>query len=205
MSMAGSNQTQDCYGLQDLCCSYLMWVICGVTVVLLLVSLSCNIVCYAQSYRRGNPSKFLPNFRRSFKSEEVEDNPVYGNINYLYTGMERGSIPRSLENERERKRQICYAKLELPASRDHKGRKLTKTQYTDILNILTSNHKKQTVMEGTLGPRKDSSQSNILSPTSNCELLDLGPSDLYASVRLGRREDKVWGEEYVNKESLKIQ
>ncbi|XP_062891120.1 uncharacterized protein LOC134338887 isoform X1 [Mobula hypostoma] len=207
MSAPGSNQTQDCYGLQDLCCSSLMWVICGATGVLLLVSLSCNIVCYAQSYKRGNSSKFLPHFRRSFsfKPEEVEDNPVYGNINYFYTGMERATTSHSMGKDRERKRQICYAKLELPASRDQQGRKLSRTQYTDILNMLTRGHEEQQAVDGTLDSRKGSTQSSTLSPTSNSELLDLGSSDLYASVRLGRREGKICGQDYANKETLKAQ
>ncbi|XP_078286244.1 uncharacterized protein LOC144611032 [Rhinoraja longicauda] len=202
MFAAVSNETQDCYGLHGLCCSSLMWVVCGAAGTLLLLSLSCNIIFCAQSYRRGNTSKFLPHFRRSFsfKSEEVEDNPVYGNINYFYTGVERGSIPQSMSKQREMKRQVCYAKLELPASRDRQGREQSNTQYTDILNMLAISQ----ASEVSVGTRKDSGHSDLPSPTSNTQLLDLGSSDLYASVRLGRRADRGWREDYANKDSLKI-
>ncbi|XP_069785272.1 uncharacterized protein [Narcine bancroftii] len=202
---AGSNQTQQCQGLQDLCCSSLMWIICGVSGALLLVSLSCNVLCCAQSYRRGNTSKFLPRFQRSFsfKSEEVEDNPVYGNINYLYTGMERGNIAQTIENDKL-KRQICYAKLQLAPLGTQQGRNKSKTQYTDIMNVLSSSHVENQAANGNPGPWKDSTQSTSLSP-ANLHLLDLEPSDLYASVRLVERGEKDWRGQYANKESLKIQ
>ncbi|XP_067880248.1 signaling threshold-regulating transmembrane adapter 1-like [Heterodontus francisci] len=210
MEMVENNQTQHCYGLQDLCCSSLMWVICGASGFLLFLSLTCNILCCARSYRKDNSRKFLPRFRRSFsfKSNEVEDNPVYGNINYIYTGMERQSSGQLVESETGVKavtqRQICYAKLELASSREQRGRKFTKTQYTEILDMLKGDGAEG---KGKLvGPeiRADNTLSRTLPKAPTSQSLDLENSDLYASVRLGRREEKTQSEEYANKESLKI-
>ncbi|XP_067832284.1 signaling threshold-regulating transmembrane adapter 1-like [Heptranchias perlo] len=207
--MGGNNQTQSCYGFEDLCCSSFMWVICGATGFLLFLSLSCNILCCARSYRKDNSSKFLPRFRRSFsfKSKEVEDNPVYGNINYLYTGMERRSSGQPVEPETGVKavtrRPICYAKLELPASRDHCGRKFSKTQYSEVLNMFKINIEKKGKL-GTAETQEDGSLRKTSPESLDGQSVDLEHSELYASVRLARRGDKLPSEEYANKESLKI-
>ncbi|XP_078391011.1 uncharacterized protein LOC144672883 [Cetorhinus maximus] len=206
--MGGTQHNQSCKGLQDLCCSSLMWTIFGATGFLLFLSVTCNILCCARSYRKGHSTKFLPRFRRSFsfKSKEVEDSPVYGNINYICTGMERQSNGQSVEPGTGLKaitpRQICYAKLELPASRDHRGRKLTKTQYTETLNMLKKSRMDRKGQQGASKIQADSSLSRTLPQFQASQ--DLEHSELYASVCLGKREGKGRSEEYANKESLKI-
>ncbi|XP_041035582.1 uncharacterized protein LOC121272835 [Carcharodon carcharias] len=51
--MGGTQRNQSCKGLQDLCCSSLMWTIFGATGFFLFLSVTCNILCCARSYRKA--------------------------------------------------------------------------------------------------------------------------------------------------------
>ncbi|XP_078061378.1 uncharacterized protein LOC144487199 isoform X1 [Mustelus asterias] len=206
--MVDDQHDQVCSGFQDWCCSTSMWLIFGATGFVLLLSLTGNILSCTRNYRKDHSSKFLPRFRRSFsfRSKEVEDSPVYGNINYIYTGVEQQGDGQPLEPETGRKgimpRQMCYAKLELASSRDHRGRKLNKTQYAETLDMLKKSRADRKAQQGVPGVPASNSLSRTL--PSFLESGDLEPSELYASVRMAKAEGKAQRLEYVNKESLKI-
>ncbi|XP_078061379.1 uncharacterized protein LOC144487199 isoform X2 [Mustelus asterias] len=121
-------------------------------------------------------------------------------------GVEQQGDGQPLEPETGRKgimpRQMCYAKLELASSRDHRGRKLNKTQYAETLDMLKKSRADRKAQQGVPGVPASNSLSRTL--PSFLESGDLEPSELYASVRMAKAEGKAQRLEYVNKESLKI-
>lgn len=123
----------------------------------------------------------------------MEDNPIYGNINYMQTSVaavfadvepaQSSSLraQQRVSSDLQSKNQDCYANLTLKAPRVQSGRSSPQIQYSDVMHL----------EEPTLGSDKeDDGNTDAISTLS----------DLYASVQTQRTKtiDTDSGEGYAN-------
>ncbi|KAM3877890.1 uncharacterized protein ACN63O_000455 [Diretmus argenteus] len=80
---------------------------------------------------------FLPRFRRSLRLTDMEDNPIYGNINYIQTRVDPLQPPSSPSQQRSQsKNQDCYANLTLKAPKPLSARSSPKIHYSDVVDLM---------------------------------------------------------------------
>ncbi|XP_060678448.1 uncharacterized protein LOC132809070 [Hemiscyllium ocellatum] len=202
--------TGDCKalaGFHDVCCSTVMWAAFAATGILLILSMSCNILCCTRNYRKDPTSRFLPRLRRSFsfKSKGVEDSPVYGNISYIYNERESqsdGHGPRTGAKGLT-PGHLCYAKLELPSSREQGARSPALTPYSETLPMLK--------ISRAGGAAKPHRHRGTPGEGSLCRTVPQFPdsatlenADLYSSVRAGSPGGRTDHQQYANKATLSI-
>ncbi|XP_030276020.1 signaling threshold-regulating transmembrane adapter 1-like [Sparus aurata] len=159
----------------------------GVLGTLLLLSLFWNIFCCVSRCRSGNG--MCPKRKRQRSSRQMEDNPIYGNISYMQTGLTlltETDPPHSRDQSRvnydsQSKTQECYANLSLKAPRLQSGRSSPQIQYSDVVHL----------EEPTESEKDDEGNTDALSTMS----------DLYASVQTQRAktvDTADGGEGYAN-------
>ncbi|XP_041080347.1 uncharacterized protein LOC121297859 [Polyodon spathula] len=193
-----SNCTFCCPGYGAFLGSYQLWVVVAVIGCLLILSLCLNILCYLSQYTTGGGNAFLPRFRRSFslKLKDMEENPIYGNINYTQGRTEfplNSSSTNSQQQQKtnpqvdSRRRQDCYANLQLKAPKPQSGRSSPQIQYSDVV----------TLPRVKLGPESGWSQNQ--EPTHPAEDTTSLHSDLYASVESERVKAISENKDYANR------
>lgn len=113
-------------------------VLFGVISTMLVISLSWNIFCCVSKCRSGKGT-----CRRLSKSRmsprHMEDNPIYGNINYMGTRVEppQSSLrdQQRVTSDSQSKPQDCYANLTLKPPRPQSGRSSPQIQYSDVVQL----------------------------------------------------------------------
>ncbi|KAM8757610.1 uncharacterized protein AB9X84_010387 isoform 1-T1 [Acanthopagrus schlegelii] len=162
-------------------------VLLGVLGALLLLSLFLNIFCCVLRCRSGKG--ICPKRKRQRSPRQMEDNPIYGNISYMQTGMTSLTETDPLHSrdqsrvnyDSQSKTQECYANLSLKAPRLQSGRSSPQIQYSDVVHL----------EEPTESEKDDEGNTDALSTMS----------DLYASVQTQRAktvDTADGGEGYAN-------
>ncbi|CAB1416613.1 unnamed protein product [Pleuronectes platessa] len=156
------------------------WLFGGIG-ALLAVSLSVNIFCCVSQCCRGKGT----GGRKSRSDRQMEENPIYGNIQTDGPSFREDDLPHSSVRDRQRtKPQDFYANLSLKPPRPQSGRSSPQTQmYSDVAQLES---------EVALEPEKeDEGNTDVVSTMS----------DLYASVQTQRTKMVVTadtGEDYAN-------
>ncbi|XP_078139825.1 uncharacterized protein LOC144539348 [Centroberyx gerrardi] len=187
--MAGScNGSTQKAVLSVFCGSYELWTLLAVVSVMLVLSLCWNTICCVAKLCSG--TVLLPRVRRSVR--EMEDNPIYGNVNYKVTRVDPVDPPISSSSQRDQqsvhcdsqsqsKTQDCYANLALKPPKPQSGRSSPKIHYSDVVQLLEA-------LEPEKEPAGDTDTVSTL-------------SDLYASVQTQRTktlDTAVTGDGYAN-------
>ncbi|KAM4587781.1 uncharacterized protein PAE49_002216 [Odontesthes bonariensis] len=117
--------------------------------IMLGLSLFCNILFCVSKFCSGKGMCRL-RAKRSQSSRHMEDNPIYGNINYTQTSVgvysEANPPPSSLSSlslrnpprvnpDSQTKNQDSYANLALKAPRVQSGRSSPQIQYSDVVHL----------------------------------------------------------------------
>ncbi|XP_028262063.1 signaling threshold-regulating transmembrane adapter 1-like [Parambassis ranga] len=151
-----------------------------VTLVLLgsvmVLSISCNIYFCMLRCRSGRV-KSQSRTRERVSSRHMEENPIYGNVNYMQTSESQdaphssiGSSPlrdqQRVTSDSQSKNQDCYANLTLKAPRLQSGHSSPQIQYSDVVHI----------EEPVESEKEDEGNTDAVSTMS----------DLYASVQTQR-------------------
>ncbi|XP_071373922.1 signaling threshold-regulating transmembrane adapter 1-like [Centroberyx affinis] len=190
--MAGScNGTQTAV-LSVFCGSYELWTLLAVVSAMLVLSLCWNIICCVAKLCSGSykGTDLLPRVRGSVR--EMEDNPIYGNVNYIQTRVDPVDPPISsssqmdqqsvhCDSQSQSKTQDCYANLALKPPLPQSGRSSPKIHYSDVVQLLEA-------LEPEKEPAGDTDTVSTL-------------SDLYASVQTQRTktlDTAVTGDGYAN-------
>nr|XP_019942662.1 PREDICTED: signaling threshold-regulating transmembrane adapter 1-like [Paralichthys olivaceus] len=161
-------------------------VLFGVLGAMLVFSLSVNIFCCVSQCCSGKGTCQ----RKSRGQRQMEENPIYGNINFMQTSTDvpsfRDDNPQhsSVRDEQRTKPQDCYANLSLKPPRPQSGRSSPQIKmYSDVA---------QSETEMALEPEKEDGGNTDAVSTM---------SDLYASVQTQRTKTIITadtGEEYAN-------
>ncbi|XP_071351154.1 signaling threshold-regulating transmembrane adapter 1-like [Trachinotus anak] len=184
------NGTQRC-GWNFSCVSIEIQILFGVISTILVISLSWNIFFCVSKCCSGK----WPCQRKHRSPRQMEDNPIYGNINYMQTSTAaftkadrpHSSLSSSSLRDQQRvnsnsqsKTQDCYANLTLKPPRLQSGRSSPQIQYSDVIQL-------EVPLESEKG---DEGNSDAVSTMS----------DLYASVQTQRTKVNTadTGEDYAN-------
>ncbi|XP_069035756.1 signaling threshold-regulating transmembrane adapter 1-like [Lepisosteus oculatus] len=175
-------------GLGSLRGTYQLWILVAVIAAVFILSLCWNVLCCISQYSADGGKKFLPRFRRSFslKLKDMEDNPIYGNINYTQSRVDPQLNSSDMNNSQTLKglaqgragRQDCYANLQLKAPKPSSGRSSPQIQYSDVVTL----------------PRVTGAVEMV--PETDTASLH---SDLYASVESERNKALGVNKDYANR------
>uniref|UniRef100_UPI00398F4D93 T-cell receptor-associated transmembrane adapter 1-like n=1 Tax=Pristiophorus japonicus TaxID=55135 RepID=UPI00398F4D93 len=115
-------------------CSIGVWGLLGITILALMVSLVMNVIyCTANRQKAPRPIYRSVKQLQSPVIQEVEDNPIYGNLN-KYFELEGESCYEAMtptnrsgdETKVVIENQMCYASLDLSVERKKRRRKMEK-------------------------------------------------------------------------------
>lgn len=178
--MAEINSTCQQKSLHWDCVPAQFQMILGVLVAVLILSLAWNILCCVS---KCGSEKWRHRLRRrqSQSVRQMEDNPIYGNINYMQTSVtlltednppHSSLTSSSARNQRrfrsdlQSKNHDCYANLTLKGPRLQAGHSCPQIQYSDVVQL----------QEPLASEKEDDGNTDAISTLS----------DLYASVQTQR-------------------
>ncbi|XP_048397311.1 T-cell receptor-associated transmembrane adapter 1-like [Stegostoma tigrinum] len=115
-------------------CHIGIWGFLGIITLALITSVVVNVIyCTANRHRAPRSVHRSVKQLQSSVTQEVDDNPIYGNLNQDYTvegeGCYEAMTPTSGSGDETKvvvENQMCYASLDLPVERKKRHRKMEK-------------------------------------------------------------------------------